>query len=95
MSCKINDDVEITVYRNEFDLHAVLPNFLEPFKTYDVGTLYIHVAGKIMCDRIHEGLSSKYDNNCTPDMKKRNLTTKFVTRYANMTYRPNSNNLDQ
>ena len=33
VSCKINDDLEIKVLKNEFDLHAVLPTFLEPFKT--------------------------------------------------------------
>ena len=70
VSCKINDDVEIKIYKDEFDLHAVLPTFLEPFKTlYDVGTLYVHVAGKMICNNICENLSSKYDINCTPDMK--------------------------
>ena len=87
-SCKINDDVEVKVYKDEFDLHAVLPAFLEPFKTlYDVGTLYVHVAGKMICNNIRGNLSSKYDINCTPDMKRRNLTIKFVSRYSNMTYR--------
>ena len=50
VSCKINDDVEIKNYKDEFDLHAVLSTFLEPFKTlHDVGTLYIHVAVKMIC----------------------------------------------
>ena len=88
MSCKINDDLETKVYKDEFDLHAVLPTFLEPFKTiYDVGTLYVHVAGKMICNIIRENLSSKYDINCTQDKKIRNLTIKFVSRYNNMTYR--------
>ena len=88
MSCKINDDVEIKIYKDEFDLHAVLPIFLEPLKTlYEVGTLYVHVAGKMICNNICENLSSKYDINCTPDMKIKNPTIKFVSRYSNMTYR--------
>ena len=88
MSCKINDDVEIKVYKDEFDLHAVLPTFLEPFKTlYDVATLYVHVAGKMICNNICENLSSKYETNCTPDMKIKNLSIKFISPYGNMTYR--------
>ena len=36
VSCKINDDVEIKVYKDHLDLRAVSPTFLEPFKTlYD------------------------------------------------------------
>ena len=88
VSCKVNDDVVIKIYKDEFDLHAVLPTFLEPFRTlYDVGTLYVHVAGKMICNKICENLSSKYDINCTPDMKIKNLTKKFVSCYNNMTYR--------
>ena len=88
VSCKLNDNVEIKRYKDEFELHAVLPTFLEPFKTlYDVGTLYVHDAGKMLCNNIRENLSSKYDINCTPDMKIRSLTLKFVSRYGNMTYR--------
>ena len=85
---KINDDVEIKVYKDEFDLHAALPIFLEPFKTlYDVGTLYVHVGGKMICNNICGNLSSEYDIHCTPDMKIKNLTIKFVSRYDKMTYR--------
>ena len=87
MSCKINDDVEIKVYKDEFDLHAKLPTFFEPFETLKVGTVYIQVAGKMICNNIHENLSSKYDINCTPDMKIKNLTIKFVSRFGTMTYR--------
>ena len=88
VSFKINADVETKIYKDEFDLHAVLPTFLEHFKTlYEVGTLYVHVAGKMICNNICENLSSKYDINCTPDMKIKNLTMKFVSRYDNMTYR--------
>ena len=87
VSCKINHDVEIKVYKDEFDLHAVLPTFLDVETLYDVGKLYVHVAGKMICNNIRENLSSKYDINCTPDMKIRNLTIKFVSRYGNMTYR--------
>ena len=88
VSCKINDDVGIKVYEDEFDLYAVLPTFLEPFKTlYDVGTLYVQVAGKMICNNIRENLSSKYDINCTPDKKERNLSIKFVSRYGNTIYK--------
>ena len=88
VSCKINDDVETEINKDEFGLHAVLPTFLEPFKTlYDVGTIYVHVAGKMICNNICENLRSKYDINCTPDMRIKNLTIKFVSRYDNMTYR--------
>ena len=86
--CKINDDVEINVYKNASDMHALLPTFIEPFKTlYEVGTLYVQIAGKMICETICENLRSKYDINCTPDMKIRNLTIKFISRYSNMTYR--------
>ena len=86
--CKINDYVEINVYKNASDLHAVLPTFIEPFKTlYQMGTLYIQIAGKMICKTFCENLSSKYDINCTPNMKIGNLTIKFVSRYSNMTYR--------
>ena len=88
VSCKKIDVVEIKVYKDEFDLHAVLPTFLEPFKTlYEVGTLYVHVVGKMICNNIRGYLSSKYDFNCTPDMKILNLTIKFVSRYGKLTYR--------
>ena len=88
MSCKIIDDVETKVYKDESDLHVVLPTFLELFKIlYEGGTLYVHVAGKMICNNIRENLSSKYDINCTPDMKIRNLTIKFVSRFGNMTYK--------
>ena len=52
-----------------------------------MGTLYIHVAGKMICNSIREILSSKYNINCTPDMKIKNLSIKFVLRYGNKTYR--------
>ena len=39
------------------------------------------------CNTIRENLNSKYDINCTLDMRIRNLTKKFVSRYSNMTYR--------
>ena len=81
MTCKINDDVEKKVYKNQLDLRKVRAPFL------DVATLYVHVAGKMICNNFRENLSSKYDINCTPDMKIRNLTKKFVSRYGNMTYR--------
>ena len=87
VSCIINDDVEMKVYKNEFDLCVVLPTFLDVETLYDVGTLCVHVASKMICNNIRENLSSKYDINCTPDKEIRNLTIKFVSRYRNMTYR--------
>ena len=94
VSCKINDDVEINVYKNASDMSVVLPTWIEPFKTlyevgtlYKVGALYVQIAGKMICKTICENLRSKYDINCTPDMKIRNLTIKFISRYNNMTYR--------
>ena len=82
VSCKMNDDVEIKVYKDQLDLRVILP----PFLGWNVNTLYVYVAGKMVCNNIRENLSSKYDSNCTPDMKKRNLTIKFVSRYCKMTY---------
>ena len=89
VSCQINDDVETNVYKNESDMRVVLPTFFEPFKTYDMGTLYVQIAGKMICKTICENLRSKYDINCTPDMKIRNLKIKFIfiSRCSNMTYR--------
>ena len=55
-------------------MRVVLPTFLDVDTLYDVGTLYVHVAGKMICNNLRENLSSKYDINCTPDMKIRNLT---------------------
>ena len=87
VSCKINDDVEINVYKNASDMSVVVPTWIEPFKTYEVGTLYVQIAGKMICKTICENLRSKYGINCTPDMKIRNLRLKFISRHNNMTYR--------
>ena len=81
--CKINNNVKINVYKSSSELHALLPIFLPQYKNYDVGSLYFQVGGKMIC----ENLKSKYDINCTPDMKIRNLRIKFVSRYKNMTFR--------
>ena len=83
----MNDDVEIKAYKDEFDLHAILLTFREHSKTLKVGTVYVDVAGKMMCNNIRENLGSKYDINCTPDMKRRNLRIKFISYYGNMTDR--------
>ena len=89
VSCKINDDVEIKVYKSQSDLRLLLLTFNEPFKSKNIkmGTLYVHIAGEMICNDIRENLSSKYDINCTPDMEIKNLTIKFVSRYINMTFR--------
>ena len=80
LSCKINDDLEIEVYRDEHNLCIVLHTFL------GVDTLYVNVASKMVWNIIQENLCSRYDINCTPDMNK-NLSVKIVSRYDNMTYR--------
>ena len=85
--CKIDDNIEIKIYKNSSDLNTVIPTFLPEYKVYDMGTLYIQTAGKMICKTIFENLRSKYDINCTPDMKIRNLTIKFISRYNNMTFR--------
>ena len=85
--CKINDNIERNVYKNSSDLNTLLPTFLAEYKVYDMGTLYIQIAGKMICKTIFENLRSKYDINCTPDMKIRNLRIKLISRYDNMTFR--------
>ena len=89
VSCKINVAVEIKVYKSQSDLCLLLPTFNESFKSKNkkMGTLYVHIAGEMICNDIRENLSSKYDINCTPDMEIRSLTIKFVSRYRNMTFR--------
>ena len=87
VSCKINDNIEINVNKNSPDMHVVLPTFLPEYKVFDMGTLYIEIAGKMICKFISENLISKYGINCTPDMKIRNLRLKFISRYDNMTFR--------
>ena len=85
--CKIDDNIEINVYENSSDMHAVLPTFPPEYKVHDMGTLCIQIADKMICKTIFENLRSKYDNNSTPDMKIRNLRLKFISRYDNMTFR--------
>ena len=63
VSCKLNDGVEVEVYKDEHDLCVVLHIFL------GADTLYVHVASKMIYNIIRENLSSRYDINCTPDMK--------------------------
>ena len=79
--CKIIDNVETKVYKNELDLCVVLPPFL------DVETLYVYVAGKMICNIILENLCSRYCIKCTHSMHIKNLSVKFISRYDNMTYR--------
>ena len=81
MSCKINDDIEVKVYKNEHNLVEVICFSL------DGDTLYVHVAGKVICNIIRTNLSSKQGINCTTDMKIKNLTIKLVSHNDNMTYR--------
>ena len=54
VSCKINDDVEIKVYKSQSDLLLLLPTFNEPFKSKNIkmGTLYVHIAGEMICNDI-------------------------------------------
>ena len=81
LSCKINDDVEIKVYKDENDLCVVLDTLL------GVDTLYVHVASEKICNIIRKNVSSRCDVNFTPDMKIKNVTKKIVSRCGNMTYR--------
>ena len=81
MSCKTNEGVEIKVYKSQSDLHALIYPFT------GLNTLYVHIAGGMICNVIRENLSSKYDINCNPDMEIRNLTIKFISRYRNMSFR--------
>ena len=81
VSNKIYDAIEIKVYKNQLDLHAVE----YPFTGLD--TLYVHVGGKKICDIIRENLTSIYKIKCTHNMYIKNLSIKFVSRYGNMTYR--------
>ena len=81
MSSKMNDDEEIEVHKDEHDLCVVLHTFL------GVDTLYVHGASKMICNIIRENLSSRYDINCTPDMRRKNVTIRFVSVYDIMTYR--------
>ena len=46
--CKIDDNIERNVYKNSSDMHAVLPTFFAEYKAYDMGTLYIQIAGKMI-----------------------------------------------
>ena len=85
-SCKTKDDLKLNVNKNASDMSVVLPTFFAEYKVYDKGTLYIQIAGKMICKTISENLRSKYGINCTPDMKIRNLRLKFISRYDNMTF---------
>ena len=81
MLCKINDDVETKANKDEHILCVVFHTFL------GVNTFCVQVASKMICIIIRENLSSRCDINCTPDLKIKNLTKKFVSPYDNMTYR--------
>ena len=85
--CKINDNIEINIYKKSSDLNKVLPTFLPEYKVYGMGTLYIQNAGKMICKTIFENVRFKYDIICTPDVKIRNLRIKFISRHDNMTFR--------
>ena len=50
VSCKINDNVGIKVYKNHSDLRLLLSTFNEEEK------LYVHIAGKMMCNDIRKNL---------------------------------------
>ena len=81
VSCKINDDTEIEVYKDEHDSCEVVNPGLS------AETLYIHIAGKKICYNICEYLTSRYNFKCTHNMHIKNLSKKFISRYGNMTYR--------
>ena len=81
VSCKINDDIEIEVYKNGHDLRALLYLFLVS------DTLYVHVAGKMICNIFRDVLSSTYNIKPTCDMPLKNMSINFISRYDNMTFR--------
>ena len=59
VSCKIKDDVEIKVYKKNFELHMVVNPFVGD------NTLYVHIAGKKICNFLREKVSSRYNIKCT------------------------------
>ena len=79
MSCKINDDVAVEVYKNEQNLRALV----YPFTGLD--TLYVPLAGRKISDIIRENLTSRYNIKYTHNMHIKNLPVKFISRYGNMT----------
>ena len=81
VSCKIKDDIETEVYENGHDLRALVYRFT------GLDTLYVHVAGKMICNNFRDVLSSTYNNKPTCDMPSKNLSLKFISRYDNMTFR--------
>ena len=60
--CKIIDFIELKVYKDEQDLCEVVYPFL------GVDTLYVHIAGKKICNIVRENLSSRYNIKCTHNM---------------------------
>ena len=81
VSCKINDDTEKEVDKEEHDLCEVVNPGLS------AETLYNHIAGKKICNIIREYLTSRYNFKCTHIMHIKNQSKKIISRYANMTYR--------
>ena len=81
VSCRINDDVEIKVYKNQPNLRVLV----YPFTGLD--KLYVHVAGEKICEITQESLNSRYNIKCTHNMHIKNLSGKFISWYANMTCR--------
>ena len=52
-----------------------------------VDKLYVHIAGKKICNIIRENLSSRCNIKCTHNMYIKNLLIKIISRYDKMTYR--------
>ena len=73
--------MEIKVYENQLKLRVLVYPFT------GLNTLYVHVAGKKISDYICESLNSKYNIKCTYNMNIKNLSIKFISRYANLTCR--------
>ena len=53
VSCKINDDIEKKVHKNKHNLSEVIHLYT------DGDFLYVHVAGKMICNLIRKNLSSQ------------------------------------
>ena len=81
VSCKVNDDIEIEVFKTHLHLCALV----YPFTGID--TLYVHIAGKKISNIIRENLTSRCNIKCTHNMYIKNLSIKFISRHGNMTYR--------
>ena len=62
VSCKVNYDIEIEVYKTHLDSRALVYPFT------GLNTLYVHNAVKKISNTIRENLTSRYKIKCTHNM---------------------------